>query len=114
MRNSPPGKLFRLSASAIPPARSRSSPAPICLRDGARDGVAAALREHARKRGLFGPDPGPTFDRRCGDLVVYHPEKRIDHGGVDVADKIEMHGGRTPREMLVPFAAARLSTLRDD
>lgn len=67
-------------------------------------------REEAIDRGLFGPaSPGPSFRRRCGDLVVVGRDRGIwyeDDGFVG------MHGGLAPEEMLVPFAAARVADLQ--
>jgi hypothetical protein len=72
-------------------------------------GLQVFHRGTVQSAGLFGPDS----DGRWGDLVLYHPEKKIIHEATaGVADYVGMHGGLTEREMLVPFAAARLSTLQ--
>lgn len=95
----------------------------LAVRDGDRDRVREALesrgatvftREEMRDRGFYGPAAGTAFDRRCGDLVCTHPDLKLVYpGGEAVVPKTGMHGGPTPRELLVPFAAARLSRLRD-
>lgn len=89
------------------------------LRDGTRDDVETALRrevealvlpgEAAIERGLFGPgDPVADLRERVGDLVVVPKERALwyDESRMDL---VGMHGGLHPREMLVPFAAARAS-----
>lgn len=86
-------------------------------------GATVFTREEVRDLGLFGPrrdscrgpdgDPGFAPDRRCGDLVCTHPDlKLLSPGAAAVVSNVGMHGGLTAREMLVPFAAARLSRLR--
>lgn len=92
------------------------------LADEAVEEVAAALetdfdcrtytREEYLERGLFGPgEPGETFEACAPDLVCVHETKgmwdRVD-GHLSL---VGMHGGQTRAEMLVPFAAARLSEL---
>ncbi len=71
-------------------------------------------RREALDRDLFG-DRSVTdrFRRRCGDLVVTHRELGLWFGDVepDELSLAGMHGGLDPAEMLVPFAAARVSTL---
>ncbi|MFD1567096.1 alkaline phosphatase family protein [Halolamina litorea] len=93
-----------------------------------RDGHVEELRDHVeavadgdvltfseaeyRERGLFGSnhaDPGALFDRRAPDLLAVHRESPMWH---EPDDKIGVHGGMTPEEMLVPFGAARASDLR--
>jgi len=69
-------------------------------------------REEYTERGLFGEnqcEPSETFERRAPDLVAVHRETVMWHHG---DDKIGVHGGMTPEEMLVPFAAARVSDLQ--
>ena len=70
-------------------------------------------RERLDARGLFGGSLGPAARRRCGDVVVVPREEAAwyDDGG-DVGSLVGMHGGLSPAEILVPFAAARLSTLQ--
>ncbi|WP_049894107.1 alkaline phosphatase family protein [Salinarchaeum sp. Harcht-Bsk1] len=91
-----------------------------------RDGERATVRRTLEARGaivfddetvtdveLFGPAPSSAFQRRCGDLVCTHPERKIVHPAAErIVPKIGMHGGPTARELLVPFAAARVSRLR--
>jgi len=94
----------------------------LAVRDGAVDrarraleahGVTVLTREGVRDRGCFGPEAGPVFDRRCGDLVCTHPDLKLVYPSAEsIVPKTGMHGGPTPREMLVPFAAARLSNLQ--
>lgn len=84
--------------------------------DDALDALAArgvpALTATAA-RDLFGPEPGPAFTARCGDVVCFPPVRKIVHAAVDgVVPYVGMHGGRTPTEMLVPFATGWLSTLQ--
>ena len=78
----------------------------------ARLDCVTVTREAAIDRGLFGPvDPGPSFRRRCGDLVVVGRDRGIcwtDDGLAHVG----MHGGLSRAEMLVPFAAARVADLQ--
>ena len=69
-------------------------------------------RAEYTERGLFGEhhaDPSETFERRSPDLVAVHRETVMWHHG---DDKIGVHGGMTAEEMLVPFAAARVSDLQ--
>ncbi|WP_436925906.1 alkaline phosphatase family protein [Halosimplex amylolyticum] len=76
-------------------------------------GVDAFTREEVRELGLYGLDHGPVFERRSGDLVLTHPNRKLVHPAVEnVVSHVGMHGGLTPREMVVPFAAARLSDLQ--
>ncbi|PSQ28319.1 hypothetical protein BRD06_04220 [Halobacteriales archaeon QS_9_67_15] len=94
----------------------------LAVRDGAVDRACRALeahgatvltREGARDCGCFGPEAGPVFDRRCGDLVCTHPDLKLVYPSAEsIVPKTGMHGGPTPREMVVPFAAARLSNLQ--
>jgi len=73
-------------------------------------------REAALDRGLFGDaEPSEALRRRLGDLVVSHRDLGVWWGDAE-PDELEltgMHGGLHPHEMLVPFAAARLSDLRE-
>ncbi|WP_435116152.1 alkaline phosphatase family protein [Halolamina sp. C58] len=94
-----------------------------------RDGRVEELRRHVeteadgdvltfteaeyRDRGLFGSnhaEPSATFDRRAPDLLAVHRDHVMWY---EPDDKIGVHGGMTPEEMLVPFAAARASDLQD-
>lgn len=71
-------------------------------------------RQEALDRNLFGDRPATDrFCRRCGDLVVTHRKLGMWFGDVepDELSLVGMHGGLNPAEMLVPFAAARVSTL---
>ncbi|NHX36651.1 MULTISPECIES: alkaline phosphatase family protein [Halolamina] len=79
----------------------------------AGDDVLTFSEAEYRERGLFGSnhaDPGETFDRRAPDLLAVHRESTMWH---EADDKIGVHGGMTPEEMFVPFAAARASDLQD-
>jgi len=71
-------------------------------------------RQEALDCDLFG-DRSVTgqFRRRCGDLVATHRDLGLWFGNVepDELSHVGMHGGLNPAEMLVPFAAARVSTL---
>ncbi len=107
------------------PVRMAGSPRNVHLhlRDGTVSETRQALSEHdarlftrqeALDRDLFGDRP--TTDRvreRYDDLVVMHRDLGMWFGDVepDELSLIGMHGGLSPAEMLVPFAAARLSTL---
>ncbi|AEN07116.1 type I phosphodiesterase/nucleotide pyrophosphatase [halophilic archaeon DL31] len=70
-------------------------------------------REEYTERGLFGEnevEPSEMFERRAPDLVAVHKETVMWYHG---DEKIGVHGGMTPAEMLVPFAAARISDLQE-
>jgi hypothetical protein len=94
----------------------------LAVRDGERTRARTALesrdvtvfsREEVRELGLYGPATSRTLDRRCGDLVCAHPDRKlISPANEKALPKIGMHGGPTARETLVPFAAARLSELQ--
>jgi hypothetical protein len=71
-------------------------------------------RTKALEHDLFGDRPATEqFRRRCGDLVVTHRELGMWFGDIEPNELslIGMHGGPHPEEMLVPFAAARVSRL---
>jgi hypothetical protein len=73
-------------------------------------------REEALDRNLFGDRPASdVFRRRCGDLILSHDwlGTWFDDAEPAELDMVGMHGGLTPEEMLVPFAAARADALRD-
>ena len=79
----------------------------------ANDDVVTFTESEYRERGLFGSnhaEPSETFDRRAPDLLAVHRDHVMWH---EPDDKIGVHGGMTPEEMLVPFAAARASDLQD-
>jgi hypothetical protein len=70
-------------------------------------------RDEYTDRGLFGEnhaETSETFERRAPDLVAVHKETVMWYHG---DDKIGVHGGMTPEEMLVPLATARVSDLQD-
>jgi hypothetical protein len=70
-------------------------------------------REEYTERGLFGEnhsEPSETFQRRAPDLVAVHRETVMRY---EDDDKIGVHGGMTAEEMLVPFAAGRVSNLQE-
>lgn len=70
-------------------------------------------REEYTKRALFGENHCETselFERRAPDLVAVHRETVMWYHD---DEKIGVHGGMTPEEMLVPFGAARVSELQD-
>lgn len=70
-------------------------------------------REEYTERGLFGEnevEPSGTFERRAPDLVAVHRETVMWYQG---DDKVGVHGGMSPEEMLVPFATARISDLQE-
>ena len=68
-------------------------------------------REEALSLGLFGDrDPHPEFDERCGELVCV-PGEGSAWWTDEELELVGMHGGLSPEEMLVPFAAARLDRL---
>lgn len=93
----------------------------LAVRDGERRRVCETLRSQGatalakpavRERGLFGT--GDAIADRCGDVVCTHPDLKLVYPGAEgIAPYVGMHGGATPRELLVPFAAARLSRLRN-
>ncbi len=111
------------------PIRYAGSPRNVHLH--LRDGTVERVREELTDRldarvfrretvlegDLFGDcAPSETFRRRLGDLVVSHRELGVWYGGAyepDELDLVGMHGGLHPDEMLVPFAACRLSALRE-
>lgn len=78
------------------------------------EGGLLTFSEHEyRERGLFGSnhaDTGATFKRRAPDLLAIHQDSVMWH---EPDEKIGVHGGMTPAEMLVPFAAARASDLQN-
>lgn len=79
----------------------------------AGDDVLTVTEGEYRERGLFGSnhaDPGETFERRAPDLLAVHREGQM---WPESDDKIGVHGGMTPEEMFVPFAAARASDLQN-
>lgn len=57
---------------------------------------------------LFGPEPTARARQRCGDIVCLPHDGGVWFGGTK---KRSLHGGLTPREMLIPCVAARLSEL---
>ena len=80
----------------------------------ADDNARIFTRDEALECGLFGDrSASDRFRRRCGDLVVTHRELGMWFGDVEPEELalIGMHGGLNPAEMLVPFAAARISAL---
>jgi len=83
------------------------------LDDAAGDDALTLDSEEYRERGLFGrnhAEPGDTFERRSPDLLAVHRASPMWH---EPDDKIGVHGGMTPTEMFVPFAAARVSDLQN-
>ncbi|WP_459194335.1 alkaline phosphatase family protein [Halosimplex sp. J119] len=75
-------------------------------------GATAITRERARTLELFGPADAPGWER-CGDVIVTDDDRALGYPSMEkVADFAGIHGGFTPREMGVPFAAARLSALQ--
>ncbi|NHN49568.1 alkaline phosphatase family protein [Halostella sp. JP-L12] len=73
-------------------------------------------REEVLGRDLFGDvEPSGAFRRRLGDLVLTHRNLGTWWGDAEPGELelIGMHGGLHPHEMLVPFAAVRLSELRE-
>jgi hypothetical protein len=100
----------------------------LFLEDGSVGRVRAALSTHpatlrtytraeALAAGLFGPGPAaPQLDARIGDLIVIPRDESAWYAAAGESEELElvgMHGGLHPDEMIVPFAVARLSTLRD-
>ncbi|XVH31036.1 alkaline phosphatase family protein [Haloferacaceae archaeon DSL9] len=91
------------------------------VRDGRAAAVAARLRDEldalawtrdeASDSGLFGDRPAGTwFESRCGDVVVTHRDRVLwDDSRKFVS--AGQHGGLSPAEQLVPFAACRLDRL---
>ncbi|QLH80194.1 hypothetical protein [Halosimplex pelagicum] len=87
-----------------------------------REAVAATLDERlaafvttgedALADGLFGPDPCEAARRRVGDVVLSHRERTVWYDDADRLGFVGNHGALHPEEMLVPFAAARVSTLQ--
>jgi len=81
----------------------------------ALDGEDALVftQEEALDIDLWGPgDPGPAFERNCGDIIVVPREGMLWYAEEEhQLDLVGMHGGLDEREMLVPFAAAGLADL---
>lgn len=81
-----------------------------------REGLAALdplvlSREEILSRGLFGDrEPSERFRRRCPDVLAI-PEKGFAWYDDGHLSNVGMHGGLHPDEMLVPFAAGRVSAL---
>jgi hypothetical protein len=65
-------------------------------------------RVEVLERGLFGPEASAAFRRRVGDVVVIHRDRPVWH---ESEDKVGLHGGLSPAEMLVPLGAVRASEL---
>lgn len=93
------------------------------LREGRVDAVRSHLREttdaivwpkeQVLDKELFGRTTRTeTVRRRCGDLVVLHPQLSVWYDDGVELDRIGQHGGLRPREMVVPLSVARLSQLR--
>lgn len=87
-------------------------------RDTARDCLSdldalVLTREEALDAGLWGRgNPGPVFDRNCGDLLVVPREGMLVPSRADPEFSMAgMHGGMASKEMLVPFGAASLADL---
>lgn len=69
-------------------------------------------REEIIDQDLFGDrKPSDRFKQRCPDLLAV-PRKGFAMDDDEVSEIVGMHGGLHPDEMLVPFAAARIDTLR--
>jgi hypothetical protein len=107
----------------VPPVGSARN-VHLHLQDGTaatvRDALAARLdarvftRAEAVEAGLFGDaDPTPRFRRRCGDVVVTHRDRQLWYDDPDRRPFVGVHGGLSPAEMLVPFAAVHLADLRE-
>lgn len=78
-------------------------------------GVTVFSREEVLERCFYGPSTPDGFESRVGDLIATHPDLKLGYpGGEKIEPYVGMHGGPTEREMVVPFAAARLSNLRGD
>ncbi len=78
----------------------------------ARYDVLTYSRDEYLDIGLFGDrDPSDRFLRRCPDLVAVHRDLSLWHRDRPLSYS-GAHGGMTPDEMLVPFAATSLSALR--
>lgn len=86
------------------------------LRSSLADQIDCATfdREELLDVGLFGDRPGsPTFERRLPDLLAVPRDRGVWYDDPhDELSLVGMHGGGHPDEMLVPFAAARVSDLR--
>jgi hypothetical protein len=70
-------------------------------------------KDDALAAGLWGRgEPGPAFERNCGDIVVIPRDGALWHAGEpDELALSGMHGGLHPTEALVPFGVARASDL---
>lgn len=79
------------------------------------EGVDALVLSKAKAldEDLWGPgEPGPAFERNCGDLVVVPREDALwPAAEPEELELSGMHGGLHPGEALVPFGTARLSAL---
>ncbi|MBN2238615.1 MAG: alkaline phosphatase family protein [Dehalococcoidales bacterium] len=81
------------------------------------EGIATIVKtEDAMKDGLFGTgEPHPRFISRIGDVMVLPEDNHTvwyAYPGLDKLSILGTHGGLTPEEILVPFAAVRLSDLK--
>jgi len=93
----------------------------LLVKPGTRDKVTTALkrenvevftREEVEEYTLFGS--GSAIDRRCGDLVITHRDRKIVHEAAEsVIPTIGQHGGLTPGEMLIPLGVIRGSSLQN-
>lgn len=139
MRDFAPGPegcldVFSIPAVADAVERSRSG-APVfpwgdyralhlAIEDGERRRACEALeargvvvfdRETVIEEGFYGQSTSTVLAQRCGDLICTHPDRKLVYPGSEgVVPYVGMHGGPTPQELLVPFAAAKLSRLRGE
>ena len=105
----PPFGDPRLCQLAVDPGSEESVVTAI------QDHSATALtREKAVDLNIFGsPSDSKTLARRCGDVIVFAEDRKLVYPSMEkVVSFNGIHGGLTPREMLVPFAAAHLSKLQ--
>jgi len=88
----------------------------IYLAEKLQDKVKVLRSDEALKKGLFGTgNLHPQFKSRIGDILLL-PEKNLTLWYLQLGDRklnlLGTHGGLSRDEMLVPFAAARISDLR--
>lgn len=68
-------------------------------------------RDRLESAHLLGPTVTEPVRRRCGDLLVGHPDHSVWSTTDGAADRVGQHGWLTRRELLVPLVAADLAAV---